>query len=112
MTFKVTEQWPEAGFLGHMRTAALIAALTGAGGSFGLMMHVGHRNHSALLLSLFAIWVLSPFVALVAANVRSKRWSVLTRATIYCMTVVLTLGSLAIYAKVALGPPMAKPASA
>src|SRR5579859_6023940 len=91
MTSKVPEEWPEAGFLGLLRTAALIAALAGAGGSFGLMIRVGHRNHSGLLLALFAIWVLSPFVALVAATVRSKRWSVLARAALCCVTLALTL---------------------
>src|SRR5439155_13037577 len=44
---------------------ALIAALVGAVGSVGLLLQVGRRKHSPpLLLALFAIWVLSPFVAL------------------------------------------------
>ena len=43
------------------------------------------------------LWVLSPFVAFVLASVVSKRWSVLTRATLYVVMLVITLGSLAIY---------------
>jgi hypothetical protein len=35
----------------------------------------------------------------------SERWAVLTRTTLYCVTLVLTLGSLAIYAIVVLPPP-------
>jgi hypothetical protein len=42
------------------------------------------------------------------ADVVSKRWSVLTRATLHSAMLVLTLGSLAIYGVVALGPPRAK----
>ena len=96
MTSKVSRGRPEGGFLGRLRAAALIAVLVGAGGSVGLMLRAGHRS-PRLLLVLFAIWVLSPFMALVLANVVLKRWSVLTRATLYSVTLVLTLGSLAIY---------------
>jgi hypothetical protein len=101
---------PEGGFLGPLRAVAMIAVVAGAGGSVGLMLRAGHRNASRILLVLFGIWVLSPFMALVLANVVSKRWSVLTRATLYSVMLVLTLGSLAAYGDVALGPPRAKPA--
>ena len=95
-----------------LRAAAMIALLAGAGGSIGLMLRVGRHNHSRILLVLFEIWVLSPFTALVLGNLVSKRWPVLTRMTIYSVTLVLTLGSLAIYGYVAFGPPRAKPAFA
>jgi hypothetical protein len=88
----------------------LRATVAGAAGSLGLTLRVGHRNNSRILLMLFGIWVLSPFIALVSAGVVSKRWPVLTRATLYGVMLVLTLGSLAIYGGVALGPPRAKPA--
>ena len=96
--------------IGPLRTVAMIAVLAGASGSVGLMLRVGHRNNSRILLALFGIWVLSPFIALVWANVVSKRWSVLTRAALYSLMLVLTLGSLAAYGDVALCPPRAKPA--
>ena len=106
----MSRERPERGFLGLLRAAALIAVLAGAAGSFGLMLHAGRRNDSRILLVLFTIWVLSPFVALVLADVVSKRWSVLTRATLHSVMLVLTLGSLAIYGDAALGPPRAKAA--
>ena len=92
----------EGGFLGRLRTAALIAVLAGAAGSVGFFLRAGQRTPRLLLL-LMAIWVFSPFVALVWANVVSKRWSVLTRATLYSVTLVVTLGSLAIYGDDAFG---------
>jgi hypothetical protein len=110
MTSNVSRGRPASGFLGLLRAVAMIAVLAGAGGSIGLMLRVGHRNNSRVLLVLFGIWVLSPFVALVWANLVSKRWAVLTRTTVYGVTLVLTLGSLAIYGDVAFGPPRAKPA--
>jgi hypothetical protein len=110
MTSKASRRKTEGGFLVLFHAAALIAVLAGAVGSVGLMLHAGHRNPSRLLLVLFALWVLSPFIALVLANMVSKRWSVLTRAALYTVMLVLAVGSLAIYGDVALGPPRTKTA--
>jgi hypothetical protein len=60
------------------------------------MFRAGERT-PRLLLVLFTIWVLSPFVALLWANMVSKHWSVITRVTLYCVTLIVTLASLAIY---------------
>lgn len=98
--------------LSVLRTAALIALPAGAAGSIALMLRAGHRNPSRVLLILFTIWVLSPFVALVFAIIVSKSWSVITRATLYAVVLVLTVTSLAIYGDVALGPPRTKAAFA
>ena len=98
---------PDGGFLGLLRAVSLSAVVVGAAGSLGLMLRAGRRT-PRLLLFLFVIWVLSPFVALAWANIVSKRWSVLTRATLYCVTLVITLCSLAIYGNVVL-PPAASP---
>jgi hypothetical protein len=97
-TSKTGRGGPEGGLLGLLRTVALIAMVAGAGGSLGLMLRAGQRT-PRLLLVLFTIWVLSPFVALLWANMVSKCWSDLTRATLYCVTPVITLGSLAIYSE-------------
>jgi hypothetical protein len=101
---------PGAGLLGLLRPVALVTVVAGAAGSVALMLRVGHRNDSRILLGLFTIWVLSPFVALVLADIISTRWSVLTRTTLHSVMLILTLGSLAIYGDVALGPPRSKPA--
>ena len=111
MTPKASRRRTEGGFLGLLHAAALIAVLAGAVGSVGLMLRAGHRNPSRLLLVLFALWVLSPFIALVLANMVSKRWSVLTRATLYTVMLAIAVGSLAIYGDVALGPPGRRPLS-
>jgi len=112
MGSKVSPGRPEGGFLGHLRAVALTAVVAGAGGSLGLMLWAGRRNPSRIwfLLVLFAIWVLSPFMALLLANMVSKRWSVITRVTLHCVMLVLALGSLAIYGYVVLRPTGSKPA--
>ena len=102
MAAKVSRGRPDGGLLDRLRKVALIALLAGAAGSVGLMLRAGQRT-PRLLLVIFAIWVLSPFVALVLAYVVSKRWSVLTRAALYIVMLVVTLGSLVIYGDDALG---------
>lgn len=110
MTSEVSPGKTDGAFLGLLRTAALFAVLSGAVGSVGFTLRAGQRNPSRFLIVLFVIWVLSPFVALVFLNFISKDWSVITRATVYSVTLVLSLASLAIYGRVALGPPRAKTA--
>ena len=61
----------EGGLL-RLRTAALIAVLAGAVGSVGLLLRATNRNPSQLLVVLLAIWVVSPFVALLWASIVSK----------------------------------------
>jgi hypothetical protein len=113
MASKDRQEKAEAGSLSVLRAAALIAVLVGAAGSVGLMVHAGHRTNSPrTLLVLFTLWVLSPFVVLVFAIIASKDWSVLARATLYCVVVFLTVSSLAIFGDVAFGPPRTKTAFA
>ena len=101
----------EGPFLGGLRALALFAVVVGAGGSVALMFRVGRRNDSALLLALFTLWVLSPFMGLAFAAVVSKRWPATARATLYGLIFVLTAGALAAYGKVAFGPPARTPAA-
>ena len=95
---------------GLIRGAELIAVASGAAGSLGLMFHVGHRQRSIILMALFTVWVLSPFAALLWADVLAKSWSLAARTTLHITAVVIALGSLAIYGVVALGPPRPQPA--
>lgn len=93
-----------------LRNAALAIVLAGAAGAVGLTLYAGRHNTSRLLMLIFAIWVLSPFVALVWAYAVSVRWSPSTRATLYGVMLLTAIATLAIYACVALGPPRPKTA--
>jgi hypothetical protein len=110
VTSKVTRERPERGSLGRLRAAALIAVLAGAVASFGFMLRAGRRNHSRMLMAIMAVWVLSPFIALVWASLVSKCWPVLTRAAFYSVMLVVSLASLAVYGVDALRPPGAQAA--
>ncbi len=102
---------PDGGFVGLLRKLVLIAVAAGAVGSVGFTLRASLRNLSWLLLPLLTIWVLSPFVALLWANIDSKHWPVPTRAALYCTTLILTLSSLTIYREVAFGPSTSTPVS-
>jgi hypothetical protein len=93
-----------------MRTVALIALMLGALGSFGLMLRVGHYQLSVLML-LFTIWDLSPFLALISIDLVSKHWAVFHRTALYVVMLVVAVGSVTIYASVVLRAP-AQPAFA
>jgi hypothetical protein len=97
-------RWRNESHLHLLHAVALTAVVAGAAGSVGLMIWVGHRNPSRLLLALFVIWDLSPFVGLALIDMASKRWSVITRTTLYGVMLILTLGSLALYGDVVLRP--------
>lgn len=84
-----------------LRTLALVAAGAGGLGSVALLLQMGRRNSSLLLLVfLFSIWVLSPFLGLIFAIVRSKRWTETIRTTLYFVTIGVAVASILIYTRV------------
>src|SRR5689334_4264607 len=83
---------------------ARLSIAIGAAASLALMLRAGRRNPSTLLLTLMAIWVLSPFLALFAAGALAKRWSDATRAALFAITLLVTAGTLAVYGYDALHP--------
>jgi hypothetical protein len=95
--------------LNFLRTIALIAVLVEVVGSLCFMFNTGRNQNSVILITVFTVWVLSPFVGLLIANKISKRWTVLTRVTLYWLMLVLTLGSLISYSG-AFSPLGTKPA--
>ena len=92
-----------------MRIASQGALVVGALGSVALMLLVGHRNQSIILMVLFAGWVLAPFAALAWADRSPKFQAASVRATLHALMLLLALVSLAAYARVAFGAPLAKP---
>ena len=94
-----------------LRTVALVAAVVGAVASVIFVLRVGHRNKSIILVAMFVIWDVAPFVGLFLAHRASRPWASTSRMALYWVTLLVTLASLAIYGVVALGPPRPKPAS-
>ena len=94
---------------GIWRTIALVMILIGAVGSIGFTLRTGRSNRSILLVALFVIWVLSPFMALLVANIASKRWANSARVAFFVLVIILTFGALAGYSGM-LSLPGTKPA--
>jgi len=92
-----------------LRTAGLVAALVGAGASLILLFQASH-SRPPLLMLLFVIWVLSPFIAVIIASGVSKRWAVLTQTTLYVAMLVIAFSSLAVYGNDVLRPRRAQAA--
>ena len=87
-----------SGLIYVLRGVSIIALAVGATGSLIFMFRAGQQT-PRLLLILFTIWVLAPFAALLWAAMASKRWSALTRGTLYCVTLIVALSSLVIYSE-------------
>jgi hypothetical protein len=56
--------------------------------------------------------VLSPFVGLALVARHSQRWQAAMRESIHVVMLAIAFGSLAVYGRVAFGPPRPKPAAA
>jgi hypothetical protein len=85
------------GSLKGLRVTALIALVVGAVGSIGLWINAA-KHPPPLLIVLFVVWVLSPFVVLGIGHVAAKRWASSTQMALYWVTLLVTLASIAIYA--------------
>lgn len=94
---------------GFLRTIALVMILIGSMGSIGFTLRGGANNRSILLVALFLIWVFSPFIALLVANIASKRWTDSARVVFFVLVIILTFGALASYSGI-LALPGTKPA--
>jgi hypothetical protein len=92
-----------------LRSSALAGVVAGAIGSLGLMLRAGRRT-PRLLLVLFVVWVLSPFVALAWAHRVSTRWLPPTRTALYGVSLVVAIASLLIYGELIARPAGSAPA--
>jgi hypothetical protein len=110
MSLSLRPQTPEPGKPGVLRAIALVVLLVATLASLALTVDAGRRNSSMLLVTLFALWVVSPFVGAVLANSISKHWETSARTTLYMVMLIFSLGSVAIYANVVFGPPRPQPA--
>jgi hypothetical protein len=94
-----------------LRTAALIAVPIGAVGAVALFFRAADHP-PAVLVILFILWLLSPFALLGWALARSTRWAVPTQTALYGVTLVITLGTLALYGNVIVVAPAGAPKAA
>ena len=95
----------------RLRAAALIAIPVGAVGAIVFFFRAADHPPPVLVV-LFILWLLSPFVILAWAQVVSNRWSPLTQAALSCVTLVITLASLVIYGRLIVVAPPGSPKAA
>jgi hypothetical protein len=80
-----------------LRTTARTILLIGSVGSLYFMFRIGSNQKSILLLGLFTIWVLSPFVGLLFAKRLSRHWTDKMSTWLYWTIIILTVASLTVY---------------
>src|SRR5262245_19795097 len=87
-----------------LRSTALTTLAIGTAGSAAFMLYAGKRvGTPSLLIVLFTVWVVLPFALLALAIVVSKRWTDLTRTTLYRITPIVSAAALLIYGTSAFG---------
>jgi len=96
--------------LSGLRAIAFTALVIGAIGSLGFWIYAA-KHPPPLLIVLFVVWVLSPFVVLGIGHVVAKRWAPSTRAALYWATLLVTVASIVIYADDAVSHRTAHPAA-
>jgi hypothetical protein len=92
-----------------LRATSLVALVIGAIGSLGLWIHAA-QHPPPLIIALFVVWVLSPFVVLGIAHAVAKCWAPSTQTALYWVTLLVTVASIAIYADDAVAHRTAHPA--
>lgn len=68
------------------------------------MTRAGARQRSVVLILLFSGWVLSPFLALALANLRSTNWQPPARTALYGVMLGVSFISLSVYTLQAVMP--------
>jgi hypothetical protein len=81
----------------RLAAIARVVLIAGAAGSIALMLRAGARQRSALLIFLFTGWVLSPFMALLLADLRASRWRPRVRGALYGAMIGVSVVSLDVY---------------
>ena len=84
-----------------LRTGLWLAAA----GSLACTLYAGRENKSVLLVAMFAVWVLSPFLGLAVAELMAARAPRGLASAIRASALVISIGSLALYVVAAASPP-------
>lgn len=95
--------------MGLFRRTALLTIGICAVTSLGCMFRVGHSN--VILTAMFFVWVLAPFVGMIAMIVKAPRWREPAQAATYAAGILVSIASVYLYGDVAFGPPRPQPAS-
>jgi hypothetical protein len=97
--------------VGLLRTAALVVLLAGAFIAEALTLVAGRQNTHYVLTAIFLFWVGSPFAVLFIVDRVSTTWPALMRTTLHWLMLIVTVGTIVVYANRVLHPPNAQGAA-
>jgi hypothetical protein len=80
-----------------LRLIARATVLVAAIGSLFLMFNAGRNQKSTVLLLLFTVWVLSPFIGFLVIDRISGVWRNSARLSLYWIIILLSIGALIAY---------------
>lgn len=95
---------PTGGATGNLEPrAAHVVLVLAALASLGFTLYTGRHNSSLLLVAMFAIWVLSPFVGFFAVFHLAESHPPGIRKAMHTGAIVIALSSVVVYAAVTIG---------
>jgi hypothetical protein len=91
----------------RLRTLTLMILFAAAAASLVFVMCAGRRNSSVVLVTLFALWVLSPYFALFKLHREARRSLGINVSSLNIIILIISIGSVVGYSGV-LSPPGSK----
>jgi len=88
-----------------MWIAARVFVILCALGSLASTLYAGHHNRSILLVGMFAVWVVAPFLGLLGVLRGVERGSGPAAKVFHMIALILGFAALGLYAAFALRPP-------
>ena len=110
MSNLITLAAPDSRFPAFLPALSKFAAFAGAAVSLACMFWVGRHNRSFVLVALFTVWVLSPFLGLLWARRFAYWYKFAAQAMVYALLFLVVIGSAVFYPVAAFGPHWAHPA--
>ena len=83
-----------------VRAVSIIVLLICALISMWLTIYAGRHNNSSLLVTMFALWVIFPFVILLIEFLISKSWTGRKQRLLYSLMIIISLLSLLVYSNI------------
>jgi hypothetical protein len=86
--------------------ASRFVTMAAALGSVALALYAGRTSHQWLIVAIIAVWVATPFAALLLADrkLKVKHESAPMRDALHWLMIAVSVASLLVYLRVALGP--------
>ena len=87
-----------------LRIAGYVVPMAGTAGSLFYIFESSRNQKSIVLISLFVLWVSSPFIGLAVINFASRTWPVIKQSILAGLIILISVVSIVFYSRLILLP--------